>query len=127
MKKYLFLVLIISLIISCGTKEIVRFTDNEFSPTSKCVLIENLENSEYEYEIIGEINKKINTILSNPDEEKKNIFEEAMNNGADAITGIKSSIFTRKRQTITYRDSDKVKISLIRFVRDEFDNPVKRK
>jgi len=127
MNKYLFLTLILLLIIGCGTKEIILFTDKEYKPTTKCVLIENLENSEYEYEIIGEINKKVNDILESPEEEMKNIFEQAMNNGADAITGVKQTIFSKKKQTIKYRESDKVKIKMVRFTRDTKGNPIKKK
>lgn len=126
MKKYFSFLLIVFLVFGCSSKDFVRYSEKEYAPSSKCILIEDLEKSEYKYEIFGEIMKKTNAILAKPQESFKDIFEEAMNYGADAITGIKADIFTVRKQTIKYPESDMVSIKLIRYVRDKNGNPVKR-
>lgn len=130
MKKIsLFFVLFVCLILlhGCYATDFVSYNNEKYSPTDKCIVMEDISKCEYENTIFGMIQKKARTTITTPQGALESLIDDAKEYGADAITSFNTSVNRIEKPTILAQNIDVVSAKLIRFMRNPDGSFIKKK
>lgn len=126
-KYYLFFALLIA---GCTSSTFIPFTNVSYPSHNTAMFVKDTTSIPYYYFYLGDYLLDSKTILYDRDDLLEMIIDEGNEIGADLITMVtysKDTDLANYKGTYYTRDFDNVSCSFIRYLRDEYGKPIKRK